>query len=44
MTPSITNTMPITGSSSHHPVISATTASVEPRASAPVSPMNTRAG
>ena len=41
---SMTNTAPITGSTSHWPVINATTARLDPSASAPVSPMITIAG
>ena len=41
---SATNTIPITGSSSQCPVISATVASEAPSGSAPVSPMNSEAG
>ena len=40
----MTNTTPITGTSSHQPVISATTASAPPSGSEPVSPMKMRAG
>ena len=41
---SMTKTMPTSGASSHHPVISATTASAPPSGREPLSPMKTRAG